>query len=171
MALGDELPSWSAFIGLLPLIFGAVMSAVHTFLEPRKDLRNRAKLLEKVHLEKIAVHLLSLLNHSRQIDNDVLLRGDGHNEPDLIYNYIDSTFKLIRMSHRLAIMRLAIRLCYDALLLTVLVGVVLTGVGLIWPASRFYVFLIAGLTVTVQIIAVICISWLASRMDQYEDTP
>ena len=102
------------------------------FVEPVKEFRSRASLIEKRLLESIAVKLATLLNHSRRIDDDSLLRGDGRIEADLVGDFTEIFFKLFRWTHKLELLRLRVRLCYHVLLGTALLGVVGVLVGLLW---------------------------------------
>lgn len=169
MVPGDDLPYWTAFSSLAPLLLGGIAAGMRLFVEPMKEFRQRAELIEKRLLEAIAVRLSSLLNHSRRIDDDSVLRGDGHIEPDLVGEYTESVFRLFRLAHRLEILRMTIRWCFNVLLGTAISGVVGAVVGFVWPESRFFVVYFAACIIAIQCAAIIINYTSARQLEQYED--
>ena len=166
---GNELPIWAAFSVLIPLLLGGVATAMRLFVEPLKEFRHRADLIEKRLLESIAVKLAALLNHARRIDDDSLLRGDAKIEPDLVGEYTDAFFRLFRWTHRLQLLRLKVRWCFHALLGIAFLGVVGVLVGLLWPPSRQYIAYSAGALVLLQSVLILVNYSLASQLEQYEE--
>lgn len=169
MAPGDQLSLWAAFASLIPVLFGGIAAGMRLFVEPVKEFRRRADFIEKRLLESIAVRLSSLLNHARRIEDDSVLRGDGHIEPDLVSDYTESVFKLFRMVHRLELLRLTIRWCFNVLLATALLGAGGAVIGIIWAETRPYIVYFAGLIVAIQCIAIVVNYTSANQLEQYED--
>ena len=165
----EDLPIWTAFSGLIPLLLGGLASAMRLFVEPIKEFRSRSSLIEKRLLEAIAVKLSALLNHSRRIDDDSLLRGDGRIEPDLVGDYTDSVFRLFRMAHRLELLRLTIRWCFNGLLGMALLGVLGVLISIIWPISRAYVVYTVACIVVLQCALIVVNYQSARQLEQYED--
>jgi hypothetical protein len=165
----ESFPIWTAFFGFVPPLLGGVASAMRIFVEPIKEFRSRASLIEKQLLEAIAVRLSALLNHSRRIDDDSLLRGDGRVEPDLVGDYTDSLFRLFRMAHRLELLRLTIRWCFNGLLGMALLGVAGVLIGLLSPVSRPYVVYAVACIVVLQGVLIVVNYQSARQLEQYED--
>lgn len=167
--MASDLPAWTAFTGLLPLLVGGAAAAMRLFVEPIREFRSRAGLIEKRLLEVVAFGLSALLNHVRRIDDDSVLRGDGRNEPDLVGDHTESMFRLFRVVHRLEILRSSVRWCFNILLSTALLGVAGVLVAALVAASRLYVvYAVVGLT-AIQFVCVVINYQCARKLEQYED--
>lgn len=94
------MESLSLVAAVAPTIIGAASTHFQPFVEPQTDFRQRTKLLREQLIEKVAVRLTALFRHARQATDDAL-RGDGHDDPDLIGDFTRETFRLVRVFQRL----------------------------------------------------------------------
>lgn len=160
---------WAAFSGLAPLLLGGIAAGLRLFVEPIKEFRQRSIQLEKKYLEVLSTCLSALLNHSRNITADEMLRGDGRVQPDLVDQYTTQAHKYYRIVHRLELLRMTIRWCFHGLLATAITGICATTSALIWPSIRWYVVVISAALIMLQICLIVVNYASSLKLDQYEE--
>jgi hypothetical protein len=156
-------------VAVVPVLLGAVTTWLKIFIDPQGEFRRRINLKRNDLLERVSLLHATLLNHSRRIDDDKLLRGDGHNEPDLVGDYAHRVFKLFAIFHRLEILKLVVKVAYWMLFTLIGLGILALLVNVLFDELRVVV-LWYGVGAVVLELGLIAVVFAASqRLEQYED--
>jgi hypothetical protein len=167
---GDSVGGLTAVIAaVIPIVLGGVATYFRMFLPSKDDFRNRTKLKCVALREKLAAKLTLLLKHARSLEPDDALRGDGREEPDLIAEYTDETFRVFAIHSRLAVLRNLIKYAYLVLYATIVVGLVGALLGWLLPATRSWVLCAGVAMIVVQILTVLGALLASWKLDEYED--
>ena len=163
-------PVWPALIASAgSIVTGFVSAHFKLFIEPDENFRKRVDRRRKELTEQYAMRLVALLKHVKSMTPDDVLRGDGHEEPDLVGDACQECHKLITVLHRLEMIRAIVKLSYSVLLGTIVLG----GVGILlsglWSESRPYIFWIAILLLFFQVCLVLCVMRASAILERYED--
>lgn len=161
------LPSLVASV--VPIVLGSLATYFKPFVESQKDFRKRIRLRRDALLEQLAGRHAALLQHVRRITPDDLLRGDGREEPDLVGDLTGETFRLFTIFHRLEALRLAVRVAYTGLLVTVTLGILGALVSWVWGEVRPWIFVGGIVLVVAQIALVGLLYWSSCKLETYED--
>lgn len=153
---------------LIPILLGGVTTYYKIFLEPKKEFLSRISLKRNALIEKFAMRHVSLLNHTRKIENDSLLRGDGHSEPDLVGEYTEELFRLFSIFYRMESLRTIVKFAYGILLITVVLGIIGFVLSIL-DILRLVVLWYSISAVIVQVFTILGVYLASNNLEQYED--
>ena len=159
----------AAAIALVPVLVGGITTRFSLFLVSRKELRDRMRVRKKTLVETTGLKLATLLNLSRKIDKDELLRGDGVVEPDLVLEYSVANAHLVDVMQRMTRLMRTVDFCYSVLFFTItggILGVVLAGAMGTWVSLVFWYGLAA---LAVQIASILSVHLANRKLEVLED--
>ncbi|MGD8451461.1 MAG: hypothetical protein PVJ57_06550 [Phycisphaerae bacterium] len=154
---------------IVPIIVGALATYFKPFIESQASFRSRVKLRRQALLEQLAVKHAALLQHVRQLPDGDLVRGDGREEPDLVGNLTDETFRLFAIFHRLETLRLVVRSAYTALLGTIILGAGGALASWLWIDARPWALPAGIILLSAQTGLVVLLYWASCRLETYEE--
>ena len=170
MAAIDPDPVWPALIASAGSVATGVITVYFKlFIESNADFRSRISLRREKLTEQFAVRLVALLKHVQSMTMDDVLRGDGHEEPDLVGDVSKECRKLVIVLHRMEIIRAAVRLSYSFIFCAIVFGLVGTLIAGLWADSRPYVFWVAVGLFLFQVAVVCCVMRASAILEVYED--
>lgn len=168
--LNDPSATATVIVALIPFALGCVTTYFQLFVDPPKEFRERIKLKRKELLERVAMMHATLLNHSRRIDSDEALRGDGREEPDLVGDYDRELFRLFSIFHRVEFIRLIVRVSYWIIYAAVAIALAAAIVASMFDAPRKYILWIAIVLILIELIIVAVVYFANEQLEGYEET-
>ena len=154
---------------LLPTVAGGSIAHLNLFLVPRETLRQRIDLRRLSLIDGLTLRHVKLLNHARKIDDDALLRGDGHKEPDLVDEYAKEMVRLVKIFRRLDHSLSAVDLAYSFLFTTAAIGLVLSILSLLFIELRLGATWFGSVAFLAQIMTVISIRYHTEKVEAIDD--
>jgi hypothetical protein len=153
---------------LAPVLLGGTSAYFGIFIESQKEFRARTSLKRQNLTEQLATKLAILINHSRSIMPDQVLRGDRREEPDLVGEYTEELLRIQRVFYRLELLMLWVRIAYVLLFVTTALGVVGFTSALLLENWRVYIVYATIIVILVQIITIGFVFFLSHRLEGYE---
>ena len=138
--LGDPSRLEIALAPLIPFLLGGLAERFKFLIGSDSDFKRDVSRVQEHQRDRLAATLATLLNHSRTVFNSKELRGDGHNEPDLVGDYTRKILKVYESFHRLEALRRARATGERILLAITLISPLVVFFGSLWfPVSRICV--------------------------------
>lgn len=160
----------SNVIALIPILFGAISRYFGLFVDSPNEFRRRMSLVEQSLSESLSNALMDIVNRVRAIHGtDELFRGDGRESPDVIAAYSQKQQRGLKLIGQLSRLRRRVRFGHNALLSTVIVGMAILVLNLVFSSYRNYLVFGAIGVFVMQVLTVIWVYRLGNRLEDYEN--
>lgn len=167
--------SWSnvnlAGVGIagLQVLVGGVVTYCKLWIPTEENLRESVDLKREALRESVSKRLHSLLNVA-VASMSTELRGSPPQTPDHVGDFTMEFFRVAGVFREIDRLYSRIRAGHSYLLLTVLAGVLLLLLSLVYPDSASFVGVVCPVVILSQLICIIYLRKVAQRFEEYERT-